>query len=71
MNMRDHLKPYAAYKDSGLPWLGDIPVNWTVKRGKGLFNCVDIRSSTGDEELLTALSHFKWVTRPCYSQVSL
>jgi type I restriction enzyme S subunit len=23
-----HLKPYAEYKESGLPWLGDIPLHW-------------------------------------------
>jgi type I restriction enzyme S subunit len=26
------LKPYPAYKDSGLPWLGKIPVHWEVQR---------------------------------------
>jgi type I restriction enzyme S subunit len=28
------VKPYPAYKDSGVEWLGDIPVNWQVKRLK-------------------------------------
>ncbi|MGA2804540.1 MAG: restriction endonuclease subunit S, partial [Acidimicrobiales bacterium] len=50
------LAPYAAYKDSGLPWLGSIPEQWTVKRVKNLFRCIDVRSSTGDEELLTVSS---------------
>jgi type I restriction enzyme, S subunit len=50
------LKPYPAYKDSGVPWLGKVPEHWEVKRGKSLFHCVDIRSSTGDEELLTVSS---------------
>ena len=31
------LKPYPAYKDSGVPWLGDIPKHWDVNRGKWLF----------------------------------
>jgi hypothetical protein len=22
------LKPYPAYKDSGVPWLGEIPAHW-------------------------------------------
>ena len=26
------LKPYPAYKDSGVEWLGDIPAHWEVKR---------------------------------------
>ena len=25
-------KPYPAYKDSGVEWLGEIPVHWDVKR---------------------------------------
>ena len=24
------LKPYSAYKDSGVPWLGDVPAHWEV-----------------------------------------
>ena len=32
-----HLKPYPAYKDSGVPWLGDAPQHWEVRRGKWLF----------------------------------
>ena len=24
------LKPYVAYKDSGVPWLGDVPAHWDV-----------------------------------------
>lgn len=28
--MFTHLKPYAEYKDSGLPWLGKVPAHWDV-----------------------------------------
>lgn len=31
------LKPYAEYKDSGVPWLGQVPVHWQVVRSKRLF----------------------------------
>jgi len=50
------LKPYPAMKDSGVPWLGEVPAHWEVKRGKVLFQCIDRRSSTGNEELLTVSS---------------
>jgi type I restriction enzyme S subunit len=50
------LKPYSVYKDSGLEWLGPIPEHWTVTRAKNLFRCIDVRSATGDEELLTVSS---------------
>jgi len=57
------LKPYPEYKDSGLPWLGEIPSHWRIQRGKTLFQCIDIRSTTGDEELLTVSSEYGIVPR--------
>ena len=54
--MTHALKPYPAMKDSGVPWLGEVPEHWEVKRGKVLFRCIDVRSSTGGEELLTVSS---------------
>ena len=51
--MIDGLHPYPAYKPSGIPWLGDVPEHWAVRRGKALLYPVDIRSDTGGEELLT------------------
>ena len=47
------MKAYPAYKPSGVPWLGDVPEHWVVRRGKALLSPVDIRSDTGGEELLT------------------
>ena len=54
--MTADLKPYPAYKDSGLPWLGKVPDHWDMERAKNLFRCVDVRSETGEEELLTVSS---------------
>lgn len=31
------LRPYPAYKDSGLPWLGEIPKHWEIRRNGRLF----------------------------------
>ena len=50
------LKPYPGMKESSVPWLGAVPEHWTMKRGKALFHCVDVRSSAGEEELLTVSS---------------
>jgi type I restriction enzyme S subunit len=30
-------KPYPSYKDSGVPWLGEIPAHWEVRRNGRLF----------------------------------
>ena len=50
------LRPYPSYKPSGVPWLGDMPEHWDLKRGKMLFRCIDVRSNDGSEELLTVSS---------------
>jgi type I restriction enzyme S subunit len=42
------LKPYPAYKDSGLPWLGQVPAHWSVVRNGSLFGQ---RSQTGYADL--------------------
>lgn len=55
------LNPYPRYRNSGLPWLGNVPEHWTISRAKYLFREVDDRSTTGDEELLS-VSHLTGVT---------
>lgn len=50
------LKPYADYKESGLPWLGQVPAHWEIKRGKSYLMAIDQRSKAGREELLTVSS---------------
>jgi type I restriction enzyme S subunit len=54
--MIEDLKPYPEYKDSGLPWLGDVPAHWEIKRGKSYLKAIDKRSNSGEEELLTVSS---------------
>jgi type I restriction enzyme S subunit len=48
-------------RDSGIPWLGQIPAHWEVERARWLFRERDERSETGNEELLT-VSHLTGVT---------
>jgi len=55
------LKPYPEYRDSGLSWIGRIPAHWEVRRAKGLFREKDVRSMTGDEEVLS-VSHLTGIT---------
>jgi type I restriction enzyme S subunit len=56
------LKPYAEYKESGLPWLGQVPGHWEVRRMKLLLREVDARSTAGKEQLLR-VSQYTGVTR--------
>ena len=37
------LKPYSPYKNSGVPWLGDVPEHWEVTRVKTEFHCLNRR----------------------------
>ena len=34
--MTNNPKPYSAYKNSGVEWLGDVPAHWEVRRVKSL-----------------------------------
>ncbi|MBI3526622.1 MAG: restriction endonuclease subunit S [Betaproteobacteria bacterium] len=53
--------PRAPLRDSGVPWLGEIPAHWEIERSRWLFKERDQRSETGEEELLT-VSHLTGVT---------
>ena len=46
------LKPYAEYKESGLPWVGQVPGHWEVIPNRALFNEVKDRNHP-DEEMLS------------------
>ena len=46
------LKPYAEYKESGLPWVGDIPQHWASERAKWLFSKMD-RPVREEDEVVT------------------
>ncbi|MBU2601026.1 MAG: hypothetical protein KKA32_02500 [Actinobacteria bacterium] len=36
------LKPYPAMKDSGVPWLGEVPEHWEVRRlGDSVDGCIN------------------------------
>ena len=47
------LKPYPAYKESGLPWLGRVPRHWSVSRIKTVLRELDCRSTEGEGTLLS------------------
>lgn len=47
------LSPYPGYKNSGLPWLGEIPAHWELKRIKHVLKEVNRREPCGNEVLLS------------------
>ena len=46
------LRPYAEYKDSGVPWVGNVPAHWEIRPNRGLFAEVVDRGH-GKEQLLS------------------
>jgi type I restriction enzyme S subunit len=47
-----NVKKYPAYKDSGVEWIGEIPVGWKLKKMKYLFRDISIKNRP-DEILLS------------------
>jgi len=64
------LRPYPRYKDSRLPHLDRVPVHWAERRAKYLFQEVDERSDTGDDELLS-VSHLTGITPRSQKNVTM
>ena len=60
--MTPSLKPYPAYKFSGVEWLGDVPLHWEMRRFKYLLRERDLRSVDGSEQLLR-VSQYTGVTQ--------
>ena len=59
--MIDGLSPYPEMRQTGLPWLPELPRTWEIHRAKYSFREADDRSEQGDEELLS-VSHKTGVT---------
>ena len=38
------LKPYPAYKDSGVEWLGEVPTHWEVRKLRHMLRVVTERN---------------------------
>ena len=51
------LPRYSEYKDSGVEWLGEIPMHWDVVRYKNVFKERDERSADGSETLLSVSAY--------------
>jgi type I restriction enzyme S subunit len=54
--MIEGLKPYPAYKDSGVPWLGHVPEHWEVRRTKTLFQSRKQLNTDGSETNVLSLT---------------
>lgn len=57
-------------KDSGIEWIGEIPEEWDMVRGKILFKEINERSNEGTEELLT-VSQYTGITPRSQKNVNM
>lgn len=54
------LDPSAKLKPSGIPWLGDVPEGWEVKRLKTFVqNTIDQKAFRSEDEIYVALEHIE------------
>jgi len=51
--MIEGLKPYPRYKAGGLPWLGNVPEHWSIRRIKTVLQELDSRTRDGSGTLLS------------------
>ena len=47
------LRSYPEMKQTGLPWLGEMPAHWQLRRIKTLLKEIDRRTKSGEERLLS------------------
>ena len=64
------IDPNIPFRESGIPWLGEIPAHWNTARARWLFEERDQRSDSDEEELLT-VSHLTGVTRRSEKDVNM
>ena len=54
--MLDGLKPYPAYKESGVPWLGKVPEHWEIRQNRELFAVINDRHRSEEQMLSVTIS---------------
>ena len=61
------LKPYTEYKESGLPWLGQVPGHWEIVRSKRLF-AQRKELAFPDDQQLSATQAFGVIPQALYEE---
>ena len=58
-----NLRPYPAYKESGLKWLGAIPAHWDMKPGLAAFAPKKVKNIGLREKTVLSLSYGRIVVK--------
>lgn len=62
--MIQDIKPYPAYKESGVPWLGDVPEHWEKGPGFAAFRQKKVKNVGLKEQTVLSLSYGRIVIKP-------
>jgi type I restriction enzyme S subunit len=58
------LKPYPAYKDSGVPWLGEVPEQWEVLPALATYKPKLVKNTDMVERTVLSLSYGRIIVKP-------
>lgn len=62
---------YSAYKDSGIPWIGDVPKDWEVNPVLAFANERKVKNTLGEETNVLSLSYGNIIRRDVESNFGL
>ena len=62
--MAAELKPYSAYKDSGVEWLGKVPTHWKQLPGRACYRKKEVPNTGLTETTVLSLSYGRIVVKP-------
>jgi type I restriction enzyme, S subunit len=58
------LKPYSAYKDSGVAWLGKVPMHWDIRPLFSAYNSKSVKNLGMIEKTVLSLSYGQIIVKP-------
>lgn len=64
------LNPNAEMKDSGIEWVGQIPMSWKVLKGKHLFAQRSLRGNSIELQLLSPTQRFGVIPQALYEELT-
>lgn len=64
------LNPNAEMKDSGIEWIGQIPMSWKVLKGKHLFAQRSLRGNSIELQLLSPTQRFGVIPQALYEELT-
>ena len=64
------LNPNAEMKDSGIPWVGDIPTTWKTNKGKYMFHQHNTKGNRIELQLLSPTQKFGVIPQNLYEELT-